>query len=48
VLAILATQLKEIKQNGPDDNHPNPYVKVPIDSDLVKFMVCKVLSEYLV
>ena len=45
-LKILADQVATIKLDGPVDDHPNPYMKFRIDSDLVKMLVCNVLKEY--
>jgi hypothetical protein len=43
---LLDKEIATMQLTGPDDNHPNPYMKSPINSDLVKILFLNVLSKY--
>lgn len=44
---IVDEETATIKPSGPDDdNHPNPFMKVPIDSDLIKAVTASVIERY--
>ncbi len=45
VLGLLADAVSQIKPTGPDDNHPNPEIKFPIDSDLFKDVLISVINK---
>ena len=45
VLEIFTKEIGEIKVTGPDDNHPNPEFKFPIDSQLTKVIIISVLDK---
>lgn len=36
IFELFDKEIEDIKPTGPDDNHPNPEVRFPIDSDLTK------------
>lgn len=46
VLELFKTEVGKIQLTGQDDNHPNPYMKSPIDSDLVKHILINVIGNY--
>lgn len=43
---IIDEELKEIKHTGPDDNHPNPFLKMEMDSDFVKLFIASIIEKY--
>lgn len=45
VLEAINKEISEIKVTGPDDNHPNPELKFPIDSQLVKMVFISVIDK---
>ena len=45
VLEAINKEISEIKVTGPDDNHPNPELKFPIDSQLVKMVFVSVIDK---
>jgi len=46
LFAILATNIAAITTTGPDNNHPNPFLKFPIDSDFMKVFISSVIEDY--
>lgn len=44
--SILNENIKEILPSGPDDNHPNPFFKFPIESDFIKVFVSSIIEKY--
>ena len=42
---LIEEEIGKIKLSGPDDNHPNPRMKFPLDSDLTKMLVMAVINE---
>ena len=47
LMELIQIELDGMKLTGPDDNHPNPFMLFPIDSQLVKGLIIKVTEEYL-
>ena len=47
VINVINNELSEIKNTGPDDNHPNPFRKFPIDSQMFKAFIVNVVEEVL-
>ncbi len=45
IISVFDNEITELKAYGPDDNHPNPEIRVPIDSDLVKNVLISVISK---
>ena len=43
---LFDAEVKKMKLTGPDEDHPNPFMKAPVDSDLVRFLVAAVLDCY--
>lgn len=43
---IIDKEVKEIEMTGPDDNHPNPYMKFPIGSQMTKNFIISVLDKF--
>ena len=48
VMSVIDKELSEIKKTGPDDNHPNPFRKFPIDSQLIKAFIVNVVEQVLI
>ena len=46
LFAILETNIAAITTTGPDNNHPNPFLKFPIDSDFIKVFISSVIEAY--
>ena len=46
VFDLFEKEVAKLQKTGPDDNHPNPYMKSPINSDLVKIIFINVLGNY--
>ena len=47
VMDVINKELSEIKMIGPDDNHPNPFMKFPIDSQMVKAFIVNIVEKVL-
>lgn len=47
ILDIINQEVSDIQFTGPDDNHPNPFLKFPIDSQMTKHFILKVISEFI-
>jgi hypothetical protein len=45
IVGVLTQEIGKIEMSGPDDNHPNPFLKFPIDSQFVKMIVVSVVNE---
>jgi len=43
---IIDKEVAEIKVTGPDDNHPNPFLKFPASSDFMKSFITAVINKY--
>jgi hypothetical protein len=48
VMSVINKELSEIKKVGPDDNHPNPFMKFPIDSQMVKAFILNIIEQVLI
>jgi hypothetical protein len=44
---IFDAEIAKIQMTGPNDDHPNPYLKNPINSDLSKIILLNVIKEYI-
>ncbi len=44
---LIDKEVSEIQMTGPDDNHPNPYMKFPIGSQMTKNFIISVVEKYL-
>lgn len=48
IINLVDEKRKEVKLTGPEDGeHPNPNIKMEIDSDFNKMFIVSVLNEYL-
>ena len=47
IFEIIDTEVNSMQLTGPDDNHPNPYMKFPIGGDLPKMVLLKTIEKYL-
>lgn len=46
VFELANNEIGKMELTGPDDNHPNPYIKTPIKNVLIKNLIVCVLEEY--
>lgn len=44
---LVDEEVGKITMSGPDDNHPNPYLKFPIGSQMTKNFILCVIENYL-
>ncbi len=44
---LVDKEVGEIEMTGPDDNHPNPFLKFPIGSQMTKNFIIVVLDKFL-
>jgi len=44
---VIDNEIKEIQVTGPDDNHPNPFLKIPISSHMTKNIITSVIDKFL-
>lgn len=45
IMEVINKEVGDVKLTGPDDNHPNPMMKMPIDSQMVKAMMLNVVVK---
>jgi hypothetical protein len=45
IFEVIENEVKEIEMTGPDDNHPNPFFKFPIGSDMTKNFIISIVSK---
>jgi hypothetical protein len=46
VFNILDKEIASIEITGPDDNHPNPFMKFPIGSHMTREVIIKIVNEF--
>lgn len=46
VLSVFDSEIAKVKQTGPDDNHPNPELRFPIDSQLSQEILISVINKF--
>jgi hypothetical protein len=43
---LVDKEVDEIELTGPDDNHPNPFLKFPIGSQMTKNFIISILDKF--
>ncbi|MEK6828855.1 MAG: hypothetical protein AABY15_01925 [Nanoarchaeota archaeon] len=46
IISIIDKEVSSIELTGPDDNHPNPFMKFPIGSQMMKNFIIVVIDKF--
>ena len=47
IIKVIDKEVSSIELSGPDDNHPNPFMKFPIGSQMMKNFIIVVVDKFL-
>lgn len=47
VMELIDKEFSKVELTGPDENHPNPFMKFPLNGQLTKMFIVSVIDEFL-
>jgi len=47
VVELIDDEINSMVVTGPDDNHPNPFMKFPVDSQLTKNLIICIIDKFI-